>query len=76
MKNYNITVKNDLVTISDKLFPEEGTVYLYNMEEVKELHKALSEIIESQNTQKPEHVCNWQKSWDGSTEICKCGAWR
>lgn len=24
----------------------------------------------------PPHICDWQKSWDGSTEICKCGAWR
>ena len=24
----------------------------------------------------PPHVCDWQRSWDGGTEICKCGAWR
>lgn len=24
----------------------------------------------------PPHVCDWQKSIDGGTEICKCGAWR
>lgn len=24
----------------------------------------------------PPHICDWQKSLDGGTEICKCGAWR
>lgn len=24
----------------------------------------------------PQHVCDWQKSIDGGTEVCKCGAWR
>lgn len=50
MKNYNVTVENGTVKISDKLFPEEGTIYLDNIEEVKKLHKALSEIIENPNS--------------------------